>query len=80
LLILCGIVDVIHSKPGMVLVRAYHGLSCNKADQDDPGVNDMALIFFQNPNTITLTSRKGFSLQKYSNRIAKRHPIVTMSL
>jgi hypothetical protein len=31
-----------------VRVRKYHGLPCYKTDQDDPGVNDMALTFFQN--------------------------------
>jgi len=31
-----------------MLVSRYHHLSCNKADQNDPGVNDMALTFFQN--------------------------------
>ena len=31
-----------------MLVSRYHYLSCNKADQNDPGVNDMALTIFQN--------------------------------
>ena len=31
-----------------MLVSRYHHLPCNKADQNDPGVNDMAFTFFQN--------------------------------
>ena len=31
-----------------MLVSRYHHLSCNKADQNDPSVNDMSFTFFQN--------------------------------
>jgi len=34
--------------PGHMLVSVHHPLPCHKADQDDPGVNDMSLTLFQN--------------------------------
>ncbi len=44
-----------------VLVRIYHCLARNKADQDDPGVNDMLLTFFQNRYTMAFICQTHFS-------------------
>lgn len=44
-LVLCRLMRMVFYQ---MLVGGYHYLSCNKADQDNPGVNDMAYTFFQN--------------------------------
>jgi hypothetical protein len=47
-LILSGLVRIINSRCDQMLVSIHHCLPCDKADHDDPGVNNMLLTVFQN--------------------------------
>jgi len=51
LLILRGLSMVMFSRFNNVLVSIYHQLTRCKADEHDPGVNDMLLALFQNTKT-----------------------------